>query len=104
MHGGGGNDTFTFGANWGADTVEQLASGSVTLWFESGDMTKWNPGMLTYADGTNSVTVSGVTADKVTLKFGDDRSGDFASLAASGAFAGATSEKIFEDTAKGLLA
>ena len=31
MHGGGGDDIFTFGRNWGVDTVEQLAEGSVTL-------------------------------------------------------------------------
>ena len=33
---GGGNDIFCFGGNWGNDTVEQLAGGKITLWFESG--------------------------------------------------------------------
>ena len=101
MHGGGGNDTFTFGANWGTDTVEQLAGGEVTLWFTS-DIGTWDEGSLTYSDGTNSVTVSGVTADRVTLKFGAEAGYD--ALASLGAFADASSEKIFEDTTKGLLA
>ena len=104
MHGGGGNDIFTFCENWGNDTVEQLAHGSVLLWFESGSLDNWNADSLTYADGENSVKVSGVTADQVTLKFGDDGSGQYAALAAQGAFAEAASEKIFEDKAKGLLA
>ena len=102
MHGGGGDDTFTFGSDWGNDTVEQLADGKVTLWFESGSADNWNADTLAYTDGTNSVTVSGVT--EVTLKFGDDGSEEFADLSSLGAFADATSEKIFEDTAKGLLA
>ena len=104
MHGGGGEDLFAFGLNWGTDTVEQLASGSVTLWFESGSGANWNANTLTYSNGTNSVKVSGVAADKVTLKFGDDNSEDFTMLSELGAFADVTSEKIFEDTTKGLLA
>ena len=104
MHGGGGNDIFAFCDNWGVDTVEQLADGSVTLWFASGDEANWNAASLTYADGTGSVKVSGVTADKVTLKFGDDGSEQFASLAAQGAFADVTSEKVFEEKGKGILA
>lgn len=39
MHGGGGSDIFTFGENWGKDTVEQLASGDVTLWLSPGRKT-----------------------------------------------------------------
>ena len=104
MHGGGGNDVFTFGNNWGADTVVQLADGSVTLWFASGSSDKWDAASLTYADGGNSVKVSGVTADKVTLKFGDDGTEEYAALVDAGAFADASSEKIFEERNKGILA
>jgi len=104
MHGGGGNDVFTFCENWGVDNVEQLATGSVTLWFASGSQDNWNAETLIYTDGNNRVTVSGVTADKVTLKFGDDGSAQFASLTSVGAFFDATSERIFEESGKGILA
>ena len=97
MHGGGGNDVFAFCENWGEDAVEQLADGHVTLWFASGDLANWNASTLTYADGANSVTVAGVTADNVTLEFGDDGSARYAALAEAGAFAGCTSERIFEE-------
>ncbi|MBO5721606.1 MAG: hypothetical protein J6S19_00705, partial [Lentisphaeria bacterium] len=99
MHGGGGSDIFCFGENWGNDVVEQLADGKVTLWFENGSASKWNAGTLTYTDGANSVKVSGVTADRISLKFG----GDTTALP-TGAFADAASEKIFEDQNKGFLA
>ena len=104
MHGGGGNDTFTFCENWGTDTVEQLATGTVTLWFLSGSMENWNAGTLTYADGENSVSVSGVTADRITLNFGDDGSGQFAGLSAMGAFADFSSKRVFGESANGILA
>ena len=96
MHGGGGSDIFCFGVDWGTDTVEQLASGSVTLWFEKGSENNWDADTLTYTDGVNSVTVNGV-AD-VTLRFGADTSQP------AGCFDNATSEKIFEDKNKGFLA
>jgi Ca2+-binding RTX toxin-like protein len=104
MHGGGGEDVFTFCDNWGSDTVEQLATGSVTLWFASGDEANWNAETLTYTDGDNSVKVSGVTAEQVKLKFGDDGSAQFASLTSMGAFYDVTSERIFEESGKGILA
>ena len=104
MHGGGGNDVFTFGENWGIDTVVQLADGCVTLWFASGNSNQWDAANLTYADGKNSVMVTGVTTDRVTLKFGDDGTEEYATLAAAGAFADASSEKIFEEKGKGILA
>lgn len=104
MHGGGGNDVFTFCDNWGADTVEQLESGTVTLWFASGDIENWNAETLTYTDGDNSVIVIGVAADQVSLQFGDDSSDRFALLTEAGAFEAFTSRKIFEDTETGLLA
>ena len=104
MHGGGGGDVFTFCENWGMDNVEQLATGTVTLWFASGSLTNWDKAALTYTDGDNSVKVSGVAAEQVTLKFGDDGSDEFASLAAMGAFFDATTERIFEESGKGILA
>ena len=104
MHGGGGNDIFTFCENWGADTVEQLVGGSVTLWFASGSMENWDKTTLTYTDGDNGVKVSGVTAEKITLKFGDDGSDQFATLSGMGAFFDATTERIFEESGKGILA
>ena len=107
LAGGGGSDTFAFGGNWGADTVSQAATGSVTLWFESGDISKWDASTLTYTDGANSVKVSGVTADKVTLKFGDDGSAQYKALAAAGAFLESTAEAVFETEAmrtNGILA
>jgi len=104
MHGGGGSDIFTFCDNWGLDNVEQLATGSVTLWFAEGSKDNWDEDTLTYTDGDNSVKVSGVTADKVTLKFGDDGSAQFASLTSMGAFFDATTERIFEENGKGILA
>ena len=96
MHGGGGDDIFTFGGNWGNDTVEQLEGGSVTLWFETGAEENWNADTLTYSDGSNSVRVSGGV--NVTLKFGDTGS------AVAGAFLDSASEKIFEDKSKGFIA
>ena len=104
MHGGGGNDIFAFCDNWGVDTVEQLFDGTVTLWFAYGDDANWNAATLTYADGASSVKVSGVSADKVSLKFGGDGSEQYTALTAQGAFADSSSEKIFEDKNKGLLA
>ena len=104
MHGGGGNDVFAFCDNWGMDEVEQLESGTVTLWFASGDEWNWDDETLTYTDGTNSITVSGVTADQITLKFGDDGSDQFAALSDAGAFDAFTSQIIFEDSVSGLLA
>ena len=90
--------------NWGTDTVEQLADGTVTLWFISGSMENWNEETLTYSDGENSVTVSGVSADRVSLKFESAGSRLFATLINMGAFAETSTKKIFNDTDKGLLA
>ena len=104
MHGGGGSDVFTFCDNWGIDSVEQLAGGSATLWFAEGSKDNWDEATQTYTDGDNSVKVSGVTADKVTLKFGDDGSDAFATLSGMGAFFDATTERIFEESGKGILA
>ena len=97
MHGGGGDDVFAFCGNWGKDTVQQLETGKVTLWFASGELTNWDESELTYSDGENSVTVKGVTAEQITLKFGDDGSAQFASLSDLGAFDAFTSRNIFEE-------
>ena len=67
---GGTGTTFTFCENWGKDTVKQLETGTVTLWFAEGSLDNWDEKNLTYADSYNSVTVSGVSADRVTLYFG----------------------------------
>ena len=101
MHGLGGDDLFVFGGNWGSDTVEQLSTGKVTLWFADGDQSKWDASTLTYADGANSVKVSGVS--DVTLKFGDDGSPQYQDLLAAGAFADSASDNIFTDKNKGML-
>ena len=101
MHGGGGDDVFTFCDNWGVDEVEQLAGGKVTLWFASGDESKWNPDTLTYSDGDNSVTVKGSTS--VELKFGNDCSTQYGMFSFIGAFTEFSTQKIFEES-DGLLA
>ena len=104
MHGGGGNDIFAFGKNWGGhDAVEQLADGHVTLWFESGSPDNWDAATLTYADGNDSVRVTGGAADQVTLMFGQEDN-PYAVLSGQGVFAPSPSEKIFGDKDKGMLA
>ena len=105
MHGGGGEDIFAFGGNWGNDNVEQLAGGKVTLWFEDGSLENWNEASLTYQDGENSVKVSGVMPENVTLKFGDDGSEQYSKLLEAGAFDEFSSERIFENrNTRGMLA
>ena len=106
MHGGGGNDIFAFGGEWGTDRIVQEAGGTVTLWFDSGDPGNWNADTLTYTDGTKSVTVSGVTAEAVTLKFGDDGSERYADMVELGAFMEQSTASIFDldDPAKRVLA
>ncbi len=109
LHGGGGDDIFafvgTFVGDWGHDTVEQLADGKVTLWFEEGSLANWNASTLTYkTNNNNSVKVKGVTAENVTLKFGNDGSETYASLQAALAFDGFSSVNIFEDRNRGMLA
>ncbi|MBR2964093.1 MAG: hypothetical protein IKC53_07800 [Lentisphaeria bacterium] len=64
----------------------------------------WNAEILTYNHGENSVKVSGVTAEQVRLKFVDDGSDQFAALSGMGAFFEATTEHIFEESGKGILA
>ena len=104
MHGGGGVDVFTFCENFGEDIVEQLADGSVLLWFASGSEDNWSAETMTYKDGENSVTVKGVSADHVLLEFGDDGSDRFNELVSAGGFLAFTSQRIFEESGKGILA
>ncbi len=96
MHGGGGNDIFCFCGNWGSDIVEQLPEGQVTLWFADGSESHWNQDTMTYSDGTNRVKVTNITADKVTLKFGENDSIQFDTLTDLGVFKEISSDKIFE--------
>lgn len=104
MHGGGGEDIFCFGGNWGQDTIQQLADGKITLWFAQGSEDNFDKKTLTYTDAMNSVQVTGITYDGITLKFGDDGSGLYAQLLAEGAFSEFTSEKIFKELDKEMLA
>ena len=92
MHGGGGADIFTFGGDYGTDSVEQLADGSVTLWFESGSEEFWDAENMTYSCDGNSVTVTGTA--NVTLKFGST-----AEAAIAGAFEDSATRQIFEEKA-----
>ena len=94
LHGGGGDDIFCFCDAWGQDTVTQLDGGTVTLWFADGKESNWNSKTMTYTDGDNSVTVSGV-AD-VILAFGEN-SGDarYERLRSAGAFNAFTSNRVF---------
>ena len=71
------------------------------LWFQEGSIGNWNEETLTYTDGDNSVTVSGVGRESITLRFGDEDA-RYGELLAAGAFSEATSERIFED--RGMLA
>ena len=106
LRGCGGDDTFAFCGGWGVDTVVQEASGSVTLWFAEGDASKWDAATLTYTDGDDRVTVTGVTADRVTLKFGDDASEAYADLVSLGAFLEQSTAGVFDtdDPSKRVLA
>ena len=105
LHGGGGEDIFAFSGDWGNDSVEQLSDGKVTLWFENGSFEKWNASTLTYQDSENFVKVSGITAENISLKFGDDGSQQYSKLLSDGAFDDYSSERIFENkNTRGMLA
>ena len=104
MHGGGGDDLFCFCENWGNDIVQQVSGGQVTLVFASGNKNLWNAETMKYTDGANSVSVIGVDVDAVTLKFLNEDPTQYADLVAAGAFDGFSSERLFADGAKGMLA
>ena len=96
------------------DTVEQLQGGSVTLWFNEGDISNWKEDTLTYTEGDNSVTVSGVGVENIIIKFsyGDndptlaflDGEVQYGYLEGNGAFADYTIDKVFEGRNTGMLA
>jgi len=97
MQGGGGDDIFVFGGNWGNDTVDQLPTGSVTLWFED-ESGVWDAMSRTYTVGDNSVTVAGTAT--VNLRFGDDNGQQaerFAELQTLGAFVESVTSNIFKN-------
>jgi Ca2+-binding RTX toxin-like protein len=103
LHGGGGEDIFVFGGDWGQDSVEQLGNGKITLWFAGNDEGHWNAEERRYSDGVNTVEVVGECAN-IFVKYGDDGSDQYQNLLAMGAFETFSSERIFEDTNKGILA
>lgn len=97
LYGNGGDDTFLFGAEvWGTDQITQEDGGTVRLWFAAGDESNWDALTMTYTDGGCSVTVVGVAADEVTLKFGaDETDPDFAALEEAGAFSETKDRTIY---------
>ena len=69
LHGGGGDDIFAFSGDFGNDTVEQLADGKITLYFDS-KAVQWDESLNAYTDGVNSVTVRNGT--EVTAVYVDN--------------------------------
>ncbi|MBP1583970.1 MAG: hypothetical protein J6866_08440, partial [Victivallales bacterium] len=126
LHGGGGDDIFAFGGKWGNDTVQQLAGGSSLLWFDGVNradlsLSADENGDAVLASSAGQVTLLGVKHDEIaeafaagdnvlldglSLRFGDDGSNSdlYSDLLAAGAFSKATSQHIFEERNKGLLA
>lgn len=103
MHSGGGDDIFAFCENWGEDIVEITGDSRITLWFASGNESKWDPHTRIYRDGNNSVTVIGGETSVIELKFGDE-GGQYNDMVDTGAFKESSCEKIFENEAVGFLA
>jgi len=85
LQGGGGNDIFTFGENWGTDTVEQCNGGKVTLWFaeaESKITAEDIGGNAVFTNGTgDGVTVLNMAVKDISCKFGDVGSDQYKMLA-----------------------
>ena len=126
LHGGGGDDIFAFGGKWSNDTVQQLAGGSSLLWFDGVNradlsLSADENGDAVLASTVGQVTLIGVKHDEIaeafaagenvlldglSLRFGDDGSNSdlYSDLLAAGAFSKATSQHIFEERNKGLLA
>ncbi len=129
LNGGGGDDYFCFGGNWGDDTIEQLDGGRAMLLFD--DVKKKDMSLSADAAGnavlscdSGSVTLSGVRHDDVSASFDDDDlklsdnlfivfgdsdlNQDFQSFADMlhhiGAFQESTSDIIFDDKDRGMLA
>ena len=95
LHGGGGEDVFCFGGSFGNDTVEQIAGGKVTLYFDS-EAVRWNEVAQCYTDGTNSVKLIGDDF-AVEVKYSTS------DISIAGAFADFASETVFEKTEPMLL-
>ena len=95
LHGGGGEDIFVFGKNWGNDTVSQLEDGSVTLWFATGITGTWDETTLTFTAEGGSVQVTGVSAENITLKFGNDGTETYTVLNSEHAFSADSHDTIF---------
>ncbi len=88
LHGGGGDDIFVFGGDFGNDTIDQLADGSVKLYFAvAAEDVKLNG--RTYSVGTNSVTLNGNFAIEVFYNCDTES-------AVKGAFDDFASQKVFE--------
>jgi len=124
LHGGGGSDVFCFGGEWGNDKVAQLVNGNVLLWFD--DIEQNDLSLSADANGNavlscanGSVTLLGVKNTEIaeafaasnsylreglSLRFGDDGREQYSSIKFAGAFNAFTSEKIFEERDKGMLA
>ena len=103
MSSGGGDDVFAFCDNWGNDIVEITANAEITLWFKSGSVENWDEMNRIYRSGDDSVTVIGGADSKIALRFGDDGA-QYDDMLAIGAFDAASSEKVFEDKGKTLIA
>ncbi len=108
MHGGGGDDVFCFGSAWGSDTVEQLAGGTVSLWFDgisAGELVAEDiDGDAVFSCDGNRIVVTGRTVADVSLKFGDDGSSRYDAMIALGVFAEESTRRIFEAANPGMLA
>jgi len=61
IHGGGGNDVFCFGEAWGNDTIGQLDTGTVTLWFSQSSETL----QLSFTAKGNDTLISAATGDSI---------------------------------------
>lgn len=72
IYGGGGDDICCFAGEWGHDKVTQTSEGTLVLCFNDGNADAWNAQSLCYDDGNNSLQVSGVSIDKITVAFGQD--------------------------------
>ena len=123
LRGNGGDDIFAFGGAWGNDTVVLKDGGSALLWFDGVERKDIS---LSIKDGnakldceSGSVTLKGVDANTISeafasdsndllaglsLRFGNDGTEQYQNLQSAGAFDTFTSDKIFEEKSRGMLA
>jgi len=86
---------------------EQMSLGNAPLWFMEGDFDHWNSETMTYTEGENSVTVSGVSTDRIELVFAfyDTQSyAVFDKLIQAGSFDAFSSRTVFDVEPAGYLA